>query len=89
MNQSKFTPKVYGCIYDSNPTGFPQVYIVQERMDGELKDKRFLAYFKTLSRSKLINLISQPDQGLFDLYNKGYVHNDIKPLNMMYKEIEI
>lgn len=72
-------------VYDVNKEG-PFQYIVQEFIDGETADRRVrdaLALGKTLSEEFILNLAADAARGLAAIHAAGFLHLDIKPVNLM------
>jgi len=82
MYESQYAPKIFGCHIDKHN----DIYIVQEKLGGDLNDLAFKQFYRKGSRSTSINIIRQMVEGLFDLWSNGYAHNDIKPANMMHRD---
>ena len=83
MNGSPGSPKFYGCVYDVSNAGLEFVYIASEKMDTHLRDSIFRSYIRTLDKIEKLKLVRNLFDALRFLWNLGYVHNDIKPENMM------
>ena len=83
MNLVIGAPKIYGCVYDVSNFGQEHVYIAFEKMDKHLLDTTFREYIRQLKPIEKVTLFQNLFQALGYLWSLGYVHNDIKPENMM------
>jgi len=81
--ESNYAPRVYGC---NTFTQYPEkVYVAQELLAGDLDSRSFRSFFQDLSNADSIRVVYQLFKGLAHLWKAGYVHNDIKPANMMHR----
>ena len=84
MNASPGSPKLFGCVYDISSKTQEYVYIITEKMETHLRDSNFRQYIRTkVSTETQLKLMKNLFMSLKYLWDLGYVHNDIKPENMM------
>ena len=86
MNSGQSTPKFYGCLYDYSKRKQEYVYIVQEVFSSHLLEASFRLYIKKQNRLKRLELLLNLFTGLKQMWDLEYVHNDIKPHNMMWNK---
>ena len=83
MNASAGSPRFYGCVYTVDAYGQETIYIVSEKMNTHLLDRSFRSFVRSREVPDNIRLFRNLFEGLSYLWEFGYVHNDIKPENMM------
>ena len=79
LKRVKGTKNVIEYVDSFSPTIF-KYYIVMEYFDGDLLDKFYLSPSQTYS--VVITLFST----VIDLHNKGLIHADLKPRNILYNK---
>lgn len=77
-SDSKYTPRLYGCSTTST-----NVYLIQTLLGHDLDSVSFRNKIAGQTCAESLGLYRQMFAGLRDLWNAGFVHNDIKPANMM------
>lgn len=75
---SKYTPRLYGCSITST-----NVYLIQTFLAHDLDNVNFRTKIAGQTCAQSLALYLQMFIGLKDLWDAGFVHNDIKPANMM------
>jgi len=60
-------------------------YIIMEKYENSLLD---LIKNRTLNESKIIRIFTMICVSLFSIHNKGIIHRDMKPHNVLIKLIE-
>ena len=81
LQNIKCTPTIHGLYETSN-----KVYILMDYVDGgHLKSTYLQKYLKKHNDplQLLISIMHQTIKALFELHEKEYIHNDIKPENVM------
>lgn len=79
---SKYSPRLYGC----STSAQGHVYLIQSFLDYDLDNTAFRSKIATLTCAESLVLYRMMFAGLLDLWENGFVHNDIKPGNMMAAE---
>jgi len=74
-------PIFYGCQFDHE-----HVYIAQQLLARDLESEHFISAIKTKPITKVLDLYRQMFVQLKIMWEEGFVHNDIKPANMMTDE---
>lgn len=81
IGNSKYAPRLYGCVLEN---GF--IFIAQTFLHHSLEDPIFTDNVKIQTCAQSLILYRDMFSGLRDLWAAGFVHNDIKPANMMTDE---
>lgn len=95
MSKTKFGMQVFGCklqIYDKkkykSQEKIPEdkIYIVMDKLGKELTDAELLKKVAKLTPDERIRYYMELFEQVIGLYEKGFLHNDIKPENILYDE---
>ena len=79
VSNSEYLPRLWGCTQGSDS----KIYMVQELLKFDLASVSFRDYIRSETIENSLKLYIQMFEGVRDLWIAGYVHNDIKPANMM------
>lgn len=79
MSGSSYFPRLYGCAYNDND----ELMMGMTLMSHNLGTNTFRDFLAAESNHNSLKIHRQLFQGMRDLWNKGYAHNDFKPDNAM------
>lgn len=82
FSASKYAPVLYGCATE----GSARVFLAQTFLDHNLEQTSFTSAVKFQTCRESLGLYLEMFKGIRDLWSVGFVHNDIKPANMMTDE---
>lgn len=80
FGSSKYGSGFRGCFYDEKISA---IFIGQDMLTDSLNDKPFLDKYIALPPKSRIAFMIMATESLVDFEKTGYVHNDIKPENVM------
>lgn len=81
LGNSKYAPRLYGCTLENG-----YIFIAQTFLHHSLEAPEFTDNVKIQTCAQSLILYKDMFNGLKDLWAAGFVHNDIKPANMMTDE---
>lgn len=79
VGQSAYMPRLYGCVTE----GSSKVFLATSCLESSLESTSFLNKVKLQTCKESLQYYKEMFAGLKDLWTAGFVHNDIKPANMM------
>lgn len=80
------SPRLIACQFGDLENWPIPIYLVFEKLDGDLEDQQTRNCIKKINKNDRLFIYKKMLLEIYDLYQFGYLHNDIKPANFVYSK---